>query len=348
MQGTKRQIELPRETLLVEIERRCGNPLCKARARMGLTKEEARVYRGFKCERCEGWTPDTLTARDVPEWWEELLIPVKINALGTGPAQEAYEPSEVVLRIWRAYRQAHPRHDDSAREPTLNETAPSSLCKGEGRNSFWHSPSERAVLPQWAFEVIRPALRTLSRLLWRMRFTGVENIPQQGGLLIAVNHQTYFDPFWVSIPIKRPLRYLAWDEAFNWPVAGKLIERLGAWPLQLEGKDPTPIRRSLQLLREGGAMMIFPEGGRGLPDGTPAKFKMGAVRIALEANVPVLPVTIRGAHRVWPKGKRLPRLAPVEIIYHPVHKVTLQIGEDARQCARREIDRLAAVIESAL
>lgn len=228
----------------------------------------------------------------------------------------------------------------------MNETATSSVYRGQRRDS--NAPPEQAVLPQWTFEAIRPAFRTLSRLLWRMRFTGVENIPQRGGLLIAANHQTYIDPFWVSIPIKRPLRYLAWDEAFNWPVAGRLMEWFGAWPLQLEGKDSTPIRRSLHWLRDGGGLMIFPEGGRGLPDGTLAKFKMGAVRIALEAGVPILPVTIRGAHRVWPKGQLLPRPAPVEIIYHPLHKATLQMGEDARQCARREINHLTAVIESAL
>ena len=228
----------------------------------------------------------------------------------------------------------------------MNEVTTSSGCRGERRHSSL--PAERAALPQWTFDALRPAVRTLFGLLWRMRFTGVGNIPQRGGVVIAANHQTYIDPFWISVPIKRQLRYLAWDEAFNWPVAGRLMAWLGAWPLQLEGKDPTPIRRSLQWLRDGGALMIFPEGGRGLPDGTLTKFKMGAVRIALEAGVPILPVTIRGAHRVWPKGQRLPRFTPVEIVYHPLHKVALQPGEDARQCARREINHLAAVIESAL
>lgn len=227
----------------------------------------------------------------------------------------------------------------------MNEATTSNACKEQGNRI---SPFERAALPQWTIEVIRPAVRTLSSLLWQMRFTGVENIPQQGGLVIAANHQTYIDPFWVSVPVKRPVRYLAWDEAFNWPLAGKLMQWLGAWPLHLEGKDSTPIRRSLQWLREGGALMIFPEGGRGLPDGTITKFKMGAVRIALEAAVPILPVTIRGAHRVWPKGQLLPRFPPVEIVYHPLHKVAPRFGEDARRCARREIDHLAAVIESAL
>lgn len=211
------------------------------------------------------------------------------------------------------------------------------------------SQPEPPVLPAWALELIRPAVGVLSRLLWRIRYHGLENIPPPGsGLIVAANHQTYLDPFWVGYPIKRSIRFLAWDKSFDWPVVGKLMGLLGAWPLQVEGSDPTAIRRSLQWLRDGGAVVIFPEGGRGMTDGSMIKFKNGAVRMALEANVPILPVTIRGAHRVWPKGYRFPRMASVEVIYHPLYTVAQQRGEDTRICARRESERLAAIINSAL
>jgi len=156
------------------------------------------------------------------------------------------------------------------------------------------------------------------------------------------------DPFWLAIPIKRPLRFLAWDAAFNWPLVGKLIELFGAWPLQIEGSDPAAIRRTLQWLREGGAVVIFPEGGRGHPDGSMLKFKAGAVRLALDAEVPILPVTITGAHRVWPSGQIIPRPARVVVVYHPVFYVRQNPGEETRACARRESERLATVIRSAL
>ncbi|HEX8650744.1 MAG TPA: lysophospholipid acyltransferase family protein [Pyrinomonadaceae bacterium] len=203
---------------------------------------------------------------------------------------------------------------------------------------------EEVILPKWALDVIRPMGRTLSRLLWRIRYEGIENIPSSGGLIVAANHQTYIDPFWIGFPINRAQRFLAWDEAFDWPVVGKLMRLMGAWPLQIEKSDPTAIRRTLQWLRDGGVVTIFPEGGRALPTGELSRFKPGAVRMALEANVPILPVTIRGAHRVWPKGYRLPRFANVEIIYHPLHYATPQEGEDARLCARRESERLAEII----
>ena len=123
---------------------------------------------------------------------------------------------------------------------------------------------------------------------------------------------------------------------------------LGAWPLQLEGSDPAAIRRSLQWLRDGGAIVIFPEGGRGRPDGSMMRFKAGAIRIALEAGVPILPVTIRGANKVWPIGRRCPRMGRVEITFHPLYHVKQVAGEEARACARREGEALAEIIRSAL
>lgn len=186
------------------------------------------------------------------------------------------------------------------------------------------------------------------RLLFRIRFKGTGNIPVKGGLIIAANHQTYIDPFWLAIPIKRPLRFLAWDEAFQWPLVGKVIRLFGAWPLQIEGSDPATIRRTLQWLRNGGAVVIFPEGGREDAAATMMRFKAGAVRLAVEADVPILPVTIKGGNRVWPLGRHVPRPAQVEVTYHPLFQVKQEDQEDKGAWARRESDRLAKVIESAL
>lgn len=204
------------------------------------------------------------------------------------------------------------------------------------------------MLPEWALSLVRRPLRLAWRILFRIRYHGLERVPQSGGLIIAANHQTYIDPFWLAAPIRRPVRFLAWDAAFKWPLIGKMIQLLGAWPLQLEGSDAAAIRRTLQWLREGGAVVIFPEGGRGQPDGSMIRFKSGAARMALEAEVPILPVTISGANRVWPAGRHVPRFRPVEITYHPLFHVEQRPDEERGACARREMERLAGVILSAL
>lgn len=203
------------------------------------------------------------------------------------------------------------------------------------------------MLPEWAIDIFRAIVRFMCRILWRIRWVNLENIPSSGGVIIASNHQTYIDPFWIASPVIRPVRFLAWDAAFSWPIVGWGLRKLGAWPLQLEGSDPKPIRRSLQWVRDGGAVMIFPEGGRGNPDGSMRKFKAGAVRMALEANVPILPVTIRGGHRVWPIGFRFPRLAPIEIVYHPLFVLDQNTTGESRAYARGATERLQEIINSA-
>jgi 1-acyl-sn-glycerol-3-phosphate acyltransferase len=195
---------------------------------------------------------------------------------------------------------------------------------------------------------MRLPLGFLWRVLFKIRYRGTDHIPPTGGLIIAANHQTYIDPFWLGVPIKRPLRFLAWDAAFDWPLVGKLLGLFGAWPLQIEGSDPAAIRRTLQWLRGGESVVIFPEGGRARADGKLDRFKGGAVRLALEAGVPILPVTIRGGNQVWPPGRHVPRPAEVEIIFHPLFHVEQRLDEETRKCARRETERLAEIIRSAL
>jgi len=208
--------------------------------------------------------------------------------------------------------------------------------------------STRSMLPQWSLELIRPVVHAASRVLWKIEFRGVENVPADGGLIVAANHQTYLDPFWLSLLIKRPTRYLAWSDAFRWPVVGRGLVWLGAWPLALEGSDPAAIRRSLQWLKDGGAVVIFPEGARSTVTGDLDRFKAGAVRLAMEAQVPILPVTIKGGNRVWPRGWRFPRPGKVVVTYHPLYHAEQCPNEETRACARRESERLAQVIASAL
>jgi hypothetical protein len=94
----RHRLIIPREVLLVEIERRCQLPDCNWKTRIGLTKAEARAYQGFECERCKGWNQDALAERDVPDWWEEIKV-TDLYALHAPAAPEPYEPSEPVKRM---------------------------------------------------------------------------------------------------------------------------------------------------------------------------------------------------------------------------------------------------------
>ena len=96
----------PRELLLVQVERWCGDHACNARTRVSLTKAEARDYTGFECSRCERWNEDALTERDVPEWWEELKV---ASPEGSGPprgADVAGDTSGAVARMSDARKES--------------------------------------------------------------------------------------------------------------------------------------------------------------------------------------------------------------------------------------------------
>ena len=121
MRKKRRSLVFPREVLLVEIERHCAEAGCNARARIGLTKEEARLYDGFECERCERWNADGLTERDIPDWWEELTVTgLATLGRGTSPdgaarAEEADEEAgEVVVRLSEAWQRRAGREGRAA------------------------------------------------------------------------------------------------------------------------------------------------------------------------------------------------------------------------------------------
>lgn len=188
----------------------------------------------------------------------------------------------------------------------------------------------------------------ISKSVWFIRYTGREYIPPvtSDGFLIAANHQTYLDPVWICLPIRRRIRYLAVEKAFRWRFIGPLIRFLGASPIkQNDGLSVTSIKEALTSLREGAVLTIFPEGGREFEDGEMFPFKPGAVRLALQAGVPILPVTVRGGNRIWPQGRRYPRVFKrVEIIYHPLLDVRADPGLTQDENLEKWTGRLREII----
>jgi 1-acyl-sn-glycerol-3-phosphate acyltransferase len=194
-------------------------------------------------------------------------------------------------------------------------------------------------------DVFRPSVHGLARLYFGLRLEGTEHIPQVGAVVIAPNHQTYADPVLVTIPVRRPIYYMAWSQLFDVPGLNWMIRRLRAFPVQLESRDPRAAREAVRLLQAGEAVMIFPEGARSL-DGRVGRFKPGAFRLAVSLGAPVLPVTIAGGHAAWPPGRPLPRPGNMTITYHPL--VYPDAGRDARDAAQDLADLTRAVIAGAL
>lgn len=201
--------------------------------------------------------------------------------------------------------------------------------------------------------VLRPFVRWLCRLWFKAEFHGAENIPAEGACIITPNHASYGDPIWITIPIYRRIYYMAWDKPFEIPVLGFIMRVFGAFPVSLESTaDASAQRDALEVLSKGRALVIFPEGGR-TRTGKLMPFKMGAFRFALTHGIPIVPVSIKGAEKIWPVGKAFPRPGKLVVTIHPPIEVErveegttrLELKERARALARKTHDIVASALD---
>ena len=176
--------------------------------------------------------------------------------------------------------------------------------------------------------------------LFRLRARGKEHLPTAGGFVLAANHNSNFDPWPLGIPLfpKRFLRFMAKSELF-WTPFKQFATAAGAFPVRRGQADVEAMATAMQLCREGHIVVMFPEGTRrkkGLRKKYEARAHTGAARIALDANVPLVPAGIVGTDR-------LGKLAQLRVAYGPPIALDDLVGrEDAPQVAT---ERLMAAIE---
>ena len=132
------------------------------------------------------------------------------------------------------------------------------------------------------------------RFFQRIHIHGAENVPMKGGVLLCSNHIAIRDPFLIAASVRRPVRYLAKKELFSVPVIRQGIRALGAVPVDRGNNDVAALRTSIDLLKLGEAVSLFPQGHRypGVDPATTPR-KNGAALIAYRAKVPVIPVCIK-------------------------------------------------------
>ena len=168
--------------------------------------------------------------------------------------------------------------------------------------------------------------RPLFRVLFAVEYHGLENVPEGGRVILASNHPSFLDPLLIALPVKRVIRYMAWDALFKIPLLGQLIKALGAFPVDIRrGKGEAAYREALRVLEGDNALGIFPEGQRS-EAGPMGELKSGVARLALETGAAIVPITIGGASRAWPKYKLLPKPAKIIVRYH----TPIYLSEDER------------------
>ena len=141
----------------------------------------------------------------------------------------------------------------------------------------------------WVFVLSRWFAMTIFKLYFRIEFEGAQHVPLNGAVILAPNHVSFLDPIWVSTAIKRPLRYMTWDKMTRLPLLGTLMKSYGAFPVKLEKSDRQALKFSLTHLKSGGALVIFPEGGR-TRTGETLAFKAGVVKLARRPATILMPM----------------------------------------------------------
>lgn len=191
-------------------------------------------------------------------------------------------------------------------------------------------------------------LGALLRTLWPTTVIGVENIPADTGAILCANHHAIADQLFLGVNTPRHVAFWAKAEYFRAPgLRGDLTRRvvtgMGAIPVDRGGGRAvlTAFEAAVPILRAGGLVAVFPEGTRS-PDGRLYRGRTGAVRLAAQAGVPVIPVGIRGTDRIRPSGARLPRRRPITLSFGLPIPVKVNSAPDAR----RLTDELIAAIQS--
>jgi 1-acyl-sn-glycerol-3-phosphate acyltransferase len=183
------------------------------------------------------------------------------------------------------------------------------------------------------------ALRLWFRLYMGVRVSGLEHVPREGALLVCGNHRSGWDPPLVGALLPRRAWYMAKEELFRYRLLAPVLRWVGAYPVRRQALDRGAIRRSLEVLARGGAIVLFPEGTRhvGRPD-RPGPAKPGAALLALRSGAQVVPVGIRGGYG-FRSGLEV-RFGPPVRLTAPSHRLR---GSELAELVEREI--MTAVVE---
>jgi 1-acyl-sn-glycerol-3-phosphate acyltransferase len=171
--------------------------------------------------------------------------------------------------------------------------------------------------------------RILARIFYRFRIVHRERVIQTGPVVLAMNHQSFFDPPLAGNAADRPIYYLAKKSLMHTPILGWLLPKLNVIPVDVQAIDRSAIKALVRVINAGNCALVFPEGSR-TTDGVLHPGLPGIGFVIAKTLAPVVPMRIFGAYEAWPIGGRI-RLGS---------QITIVVGEPIRFTAA-DVDRTA-------
>lgn len=158
----------------------------------------------------------------------------------------------------------------------------------------------------WFYHLANVFLRLVFRIVLDYRVTGLENVPRNGPLIVAINHSSFLDPLLAGAFIPRNIVMMSKIENFRMPVLGIIVRLYGAFPVRRGEVDLQAMRKAMEVLRGGGALLMAPEGTRSR-DGRLQEGHDGTVLVAVRTGARIVPVAIWGQKPFWSNLLRLRR-----------------------------------------
>jgi len=195
------------------------------------------------------------------------------------------------------------------------------------------------------YRIVRPIVTTICTVLWRTRVVGRENLPPDGGFILAPSHRSMMDIPFAAVVTHRRIRFMVKKSLFALPVIGPIFTWLGGFPVARDGTDRKAVRDSVEMLRAGEVLCVFPEGTR--QNGPKIQpLQPGSAYLSLRSGSPILPISIAGSEEILRDHK-----APIPHFGRVVIVVGAPIVPEARTTgvvARDKVDALTATLSDTL
>jgi 1-acyl-sn-glycerol-3-phosphate acyltransferase len=188
---------------------------------------------------------------------------------------------------------------------------------------------------KYAYWSVRSLIWLVSKGMFRMRVEGQRNVPTRGGILICSNHLSHLDPPLVGTAAPRMVYHMAKRELFKVPGLAAWMRTIGTIMVH-RGQGRQAIQDAVEYLRQGRAVVIFPEGTRS-KTGVLMKGHSGAIVIAIAADVPVVPAVIIGSEKAMTKGSKAIKPVPIEVRFGEPYKI--KYSGDRAQIPRDVLER---------
>jgi 1-acyl-sn-glycerol-3-phosphate acyltransferase len=192
------------------------------------------------------------------------------------------------------------------------------------------------------YTIVETILRPILMFVYRVRITGREHVPKTGPCVLAANHVSVMDGFFLGIAVTRQVRFMAKAELHRVPIVKQILEGAGAFPVERGADAGRAVATAVKLLEQGAVVGVFPE-GTSLPD-KKRGYKRGAARLALATGAPLVPVALVGTHLTLEPGTHRIRLPRVRIVIGEPLSVERQ--EPTEKAATELTARLQKEIES--